>query len=197
MKNKGFEEQDREQISQLLSQVADKGRLEEENKELRSQIVSGRVDRPLELVSVVGGGRGQLRLAAGKKAGVVTGMMVVSHGAVVGKVGSMDDWAATLLLPTNSDFKAAVIVRGAISGARRADGIVTGRNGRVLLTKALRSDSVSEGDVVVTAGVDGDLSGMIVGRITKVQDDIAGVYQEAVIEPPIRYEGLKLAFVVK
>ena len=188
----------REEVGRLAVNLAEKGRLQEENEALRKQLgVAGFSGKDKIMANVVGGGSGVVRLDLGEKGGVRKGMVVVVGDVVVGRVTSTSDWGSNVSLPTSSSFRMVAWVRGGVSGLRRADGVMTGKGGKAVLTKILKTDQLAEGDLLLSAGEGGDRGNLLIGRISRIETEEEGVYSQATVEPAVDYRSLGVVFVVK
>jgi rod shape-determining protein MreC len=190
----------RHEIALLQSQVADYGKVAEENESLKKQLeISETSERTLIMADVIGRGTGVLRTNQGGRSGVNIGMAVISGKSVIGKVTSVSQWGSNVALLTSSDssdFKMAVLVRGSVSGTRRAQGLAVGRGGKLILSRVLRMEKIAEGDLVVTMGGEGEPAGLVLGKVISV-DETGSVYTEAVVEPPLEFGLLDFVYIVK
>lgn len=127
----------------------------------------------------------------GELAGVRTDMAVIAPAGVVGRVVEPSARAASVQLLIDQNAAASVMVE---SGAQ---GIVTGQgDGTLRLEYLSATASVAEGDVVITAGLDGVYpKGLRVGRITVVEK--AGTsYRRVIVSPAVDFSSLETVLVV-
>ena len=116
----------------------------------------------------------------GALAGLRTDMAVIAPAGVVGRVLEPSARAASVQLLIDQNAAASVMVE---SGAQ---GIVTGQgDGTLRLEYLSATASVVEGDIVITAGLDGIYpKGLRVGRITVVEK--AGTsYRRVIVSPAL------------
>ncbi len=124
-----------------------------------------------------------LRIDRGEADGLTRGMPVVTPDGVVGHVIRVVPHAADVLLLHDPHSKVGVIVQRT---RVRAIAGVDGADRALKLEFALRSESVDEGDLVVTSGTDGVFPpGLVVGRLTKVDRQGKGTFQSAEILPSV------------
>jgi len=124
-----------------------------------------------------------LRIDRGEADGVAQGMPVVTPEGIVGHVIRALAHSADVLLLHDPHSKVGVVVQRtrvrAIAGVEGADRALK-------LEFALRSESVDEGDLVVTSGTDGVFPpGLVVGRLTRVDRQGKGTFQSAEILPAV------------
>src|SRR5260370_19267386 len=86
-------------------------------------------------------------------------------------------------------------------GARRARAGAPARGGggnqRVRLEKALGTEDLEEGDLIITSGTDGVYPpGLVVGRITTIQRKSYGMFQAAEIIPAVDIARIEEVLVV-
>lgn len=124
-----------------------------------------------------------VRLNRGEADGVRAGMPVLTAEGVVGHVQRVVGSYADVVLATDPASKLGVLVQ-----RTRARGTATGAGGAkpLLLENVLRSEDVEEGDLVITAGTDGIFpKGLVVGRVTAVQRNAAGMFLHAGVLPSV------------
>lgn len=139
-------------------------------------------------------------LGSGSSEGVRAGHIVVSDQGLVGRVSEVGANYAKVVLITDPSSTLSALVEGS-----RATGIVRGEYGDSLVMDwILQTESVSVGDVVVTAGLGlGDElrslypKGLVVGRIVRLESAQAAAYQRAIISPAVDLRRLESVVVVK
>ncbi|MDO8836308.1 MAG: rod shape-determining protein MreC [Vicinamibacterales bacterium] len=127
----------------------------------------------------------------GALAGLRTDMAVIAPAGVVGRVVQASARAASVQLLNDQNAAASVIVE---SGAQ---GTVTGQvDGTLRLEYLSATASVTEGDIVITAGVDGVYpKGLRVGRISVVEK--AGTsYRRVMVTPAVDFSSLETVLIV-
>ena len=119
--------------------------------------------------------------------GAIAGTPVVAQNGVVGRVLRSAPNASTVLLLTDPGFRLAVI-----SQQSRTPGIAVGSaNGRHLLevTYVSQTANLAEGEVLVTAGVDGAFpKGIPVGVVTKVTPGNETLFQKVQAVPAVNLD---------
>lgn len=127
----------------------------------------------------------------GERAGLRTDMAVIAPAGVVGRIVEPSARAASVQLLVDQNAAVSVMVE---SGAQ---GIVTGQgDGTLRLEYLSATASVVEGDVVITAGLDGIYpKGLRVGRITVVEK--AGTaYRRVIVAPAVDFSSLETVLIV-
>jgi rod shape-determining protein MreC len=129
----------------------------------------------------------------GESHGVQKGMAVISPDGVIGQILKTGPHYSTVLLIT--DYSSAI---DAIVQRTRARAIVEGKGeNRCQLKYLLRSEDVSPGDVVVTAGSGGNFpKGLLIGEIQKVEKKGLGVFQHAELIPSVDLTKLEEVFII-
>lgn len=116
-----------------------------------------------------------LTIDKGRSDGVGKGMAVIAPRGVVGKVISVDDQTAKVMLLTDHNSGLDVITQ-----RTRARGIVAGSmDGNPIIKYVGRNTDVRAGDRIITSGLDGTFpKGLLVGTIENVREDSDGLFQE-------------------
>lgn len=187
----GDEEQElqdlRSRLIQLRLQLAEMDRLKNENDELRQELEFTReVDFDTLPANVVNyqpdPTRSMLRINVGTSDGIETGMPVVADGALIGVVDSVAKRTADVLLLGDTDFRALAMISGP-----KTPGVIKGQIGDGLTMEQLpRSESVEDGDIVVTSGLDGVYPrGLLIGSISSISEAPGSVFMVAQVDPTI------------
>jgi rod shape-determining protein MreC len=119
----------------------------------------------------------------GSADGVLRAMPVVVADGVVGRVHSVTARTADVLLLVDRNSSIAVRVertraRGNVRGLGKPDACK--------LDYALRTEDMTEGDQLVTAGTDGVFPrGLAVGRVTQLKKNGHGLFQDAIVVPAV------------
>ncbi len=110
----------------------------------------------------------------GKGAGIHQGMAVITPRGVVGKVVSVEDDTAKVMLLT--DHKSGLDI---ITQRTRVRGIVSGSvDGEPIVKYMGRNEDVRPGDRLITSGLDGTFpKGLLVGTIIDIADDGPGLFR--------------------
>lgn len=122
-------------------------------------------------------------ISVGADKGIKENMAVV-NGGLVGIVDKVYGSYARVLLVTSPDCRISSRV---LRISSRAVGLAEGlgeANGTILMGRIARDASVNEGDVIVTTGYSGSHpADILIGHVTKISKDTAGLLQEAQVKP--------------
>lgn len=173
----------------LRGEVAKLEELRQENERLRRLLsFQQSVDRPVVVAPIIAIGESPalsrvVRIGKGVQDGVAEGQAVVTPEGVVGRiVAAGTGWADVMLL---ADPNSAIPVQVSRSRAR-ATVRGSGALDEARLEHALRTDDLSEGDLLVTAGTAGVFpKGIPVGRATGVERKAYGLFQHAGVVPSV------------
>jgi rod shape-determining protein MreC len=129
----------------------------------------------------------------GTKDGVQQGMPVVSEKGVVGYVLKTTRFVSTVMFATHYNCRIDAIVQ-----RTRSHGVVGGLlEGHCRLFNVLRTEDISEGDLVVTSGFGNRFPrGLLIGVISKVKRKRFGLFQEAEIDPSVDFSKLEEVFIL-
>ena len=114
----------------------------------------------------------------------------LNGGIVLGQVSKVDQMKSTVNLISHEE---SVVRMKTQSGA---EGMVKGDGETMKLTEVLQEHSLTEGDLIMTKGLDGWLPNLVVGRVGKVNKLDTEIYQEAEIIKILRLDSLRQVFVV-
>jgi len=137
---------------------------------------------------------GWILIRSGAQNGVRVGMpVVVGKGVLVGRVIEVAAFSSKVLLL--SDSSSVVNAVDEVTGAR---GIIKGEYGTGLMfDMVLPSDSIQEGDSIITSGLGGEFPrGLLIGSVNAVRPSPDQLFQQASIVPPIRYRELTIVFIL-
>lgn len=131
----------------------------------------------------------------GRSSGISPGMpVIVSDGILVGKVEEVSEGVSRVSLLTNS----ASIVN-ALDVDTDAKGVARGEYGLgMILDLVSQTDVLNVGDDVITSGLGGDLPrGLLIGKIQESKFTPDKLFQQAVINPRVKYSKLRVVSVIK
>jgi rod shape-determining protein MreC len=134
-----------------------------------------------------------LTIDAGREQGVDKGMPVVVPRGLVGRVQSVGpNWARVLLI---SDPRSSV---SALLQSSRATGQVQGLVSGDLAMKYISQEKViSEGEIVLTSGLGGNLpKGIVIGQVTAVEQRDSDMFQQATVSPTVDFDRLEKVLVI-
>lgn len=137
---------------------------------------------------------GAILINIGETAGVRKGMaVVVEKGVLIGRVVETSPFSSRILLVSDSES-----ALNAISGADEARGIVRGEYGLgLVLDMVLQTDTLREGDEVITSGLGGDVPrGFLIGTVTSIESSNDRLFQRATLVSPVRFDRLRFVSVV-
>ncbi|MEX2007151.1 MAG: rod shape-determining protein MreC [Candidatus Levyibacteriota bacterium] len=196
----------------LVKKLADTQKLAAENSALRDQfetsIPKSHNLLPANVVSAPSFVPGvsspeYLTIDKGSSDGVKVGSAIIFKDNLVGKVTQVADSLSRVTIVSNSSstFPARTISVKGETGAS-ALGIVRGLGGQeLILDNVLLSDTLQEGDYVVTKGdLQVDSTGfppsLIVGKIVSVEKKASDIFQRAKARSLLDYSRLTTVFVV-
>lgn len=183
-------ERENAQLRVAAGRVAD---LTRENEELRKLLqLRPWLGRAEMMVGKVIGRVGQLVLVdQGKGAGVKEGMVgITSEGVVMGRVSWVGQGWSRVRLLTDPDSMVAVKIA-------ETSGRVQGSGGEKLVVDEVASGELIQGETVVTAGTDGLFpADLVVGKVGRLLEGGAAVYQRAEVVPAVNYDSVKVLLLV-
>lgn len=166
--------------------------LTEENQALRHQLEAPLPPSTKFLPAKTIGLSRYLMIDKGEEDGVSVGMTVVVGNRLVGRIISISQKTAQIVLPRDPDAK--IPARTLKTGA---NGLVVGEfNTKVILDKVLQAESLEVGDLVVTIGDDNYGRDLLIGKIEKVEKREVQPFQRAEVRPLLDYQKLADVFVI-
>lgn len=171
------------QIGELQGLLVENENLREENKVLKEQLGVQIEGREVDIFAKVlgegsDGAKVFILINQGEARGVEVGDVVVLRKFLVGKVVSVNKRQAIVLPIFSNESKVPVYV---LSLDEKISGLAIGQyNSQVKLIEVLQDEGFSIGDLVVTSGSAGVYpSGLLVGRVEKIDKDENTLFQEA------------------
>jgi len=132
-----------------------------------------------------------LTIDKGSADGLRPDMAVIAPAGVVGRIITPSARAAKVQLLIDRNAAA-----GAIVDRSRAQGVVEGTGGSLLLNYVSGTADVQSGDVVSTSGIDGIYpKGFVIGQIESVERS-AGSFGAIVIRPAVDFSSIEAVLVV-
>ena len=198
MENRGLSEE----IVYLRGEMRMARELERDNQMMRDLL--GFVRRfPNRLISceVIGrDGTGwwqTARLDKGAASGVAEGRAVITPEGLIGRTVSVSDRTADVLLLSDPSCKVSVrLSRLGVFGVVEGLGKKPGEQPACRMDFISQTSEVQVGDEVVTSGLGGLFpKGLLVGRVSRVEMNEAGLYQTAWIDSAAGLGALEYAFV--
>src|SRR4051812_38680510 len=181
-------DQYRDEIDRLQSEIARLRELEVENRDLRNllglkqrtgtgELLPARVISrdPSPFVQAI-------TLDRGTDDGVKEGMTIITWRGVVGRVSRVSETSSKVLLITDTSSSISGRVHSSDS---RVTGIVKGRpEGGLIMQRIPQEESLQTGETVVTSDFGGLMpDGLVIGDIPQIRRKDVDVLQEAIIEP--------------
>jgi len=194
-------DQYRDEIDRLQSEIAQLRELEVENRDLRNllglkqrsgtgELLPARVIArdPSPFVQAI-------TLDRGTDDGVKEGMTIISWRGVVGRVSRVSPTSSKVLLITDTSSSISGRVQSATS---RVTGIIKGRpEGGLVMQRIPNDETLQTGETVVTSDFGGLMpEGLVVGQIIQIRRKDVDVLQEAVIEPSADMKRLERLYVL-
>lgn len=118
--------------------------------------------------------------------GIRPGMVVIAEAGLVGRITEAAGPTSKVVSITDPGFTVSGMVQREDS---RATGTVTGNpDGKLIMTRIAQAESVRVDDVIITSGLGGNFPrGLVIGKVTQVTQNDVELFQEAVIEPAVRF----------
>lgn len=193
----------KKEVNQLHSQLTQMDEISMENirlKELleyKNQTVG---QYNLQLAEIIAENNNNLQhtitLNKGSNAGIITGMTVMNHSGLIGRISAvMPESSEVLLLP---DRESAVGAR--VWSTREVIGVVEGdgTDTSTLQMVHLPHDAdIYVGDDIITSGLDGVYpSGIHIGEVTAIEYSTNGLTKTAYVKPYVSFSRLEEVFVL-
>jgi rod shape-determining protein MreC len=136
---------------------------------------------------------GVITIDRGSDDGLEVGMPVLAPEGLLGQTVDVAGGSSKVRLITDQRSGVAAIVQ-----ASRAEGIVNGSiDGDLSMDYVSQEASVAVGDVVITSGMGGVYpKGLLVGDVLDVQVNENDLYQQIVVRPTGRVEGIEEVIVL-
>jgi rod shape-determining protein MreC len=194
-------DQYREEIDRLQSEIARLRELEVENRDLRNLLGLKQRAGTGELLPARAIARDPspfvqaITLDRGTDDGVKEGMTIISWRGVVGRVSRVSSTSSKVLLITDTSSSISGRVQNAES---RVTGIIKGRpEGGLVMQRIPNDETLQTGETVVTSDFGGLMpEGLVVGQIVQIRRKDVEVLQEAVIEPSADMKRLERLYVL-
>lgn len=194
-------DQYRDEIDRLQTEIARLRELEVENRDLRNLLDLKQESGAGELLPVRVIARDPspfvqaITLDRGTDDGVQEGMTIISWRGVVGRVSRVSESSAKVLLITDTSSSISGRVQ---SSESRVTGIVKGRpEGGLVMQRIPQEESLQTGETVVTSDFGGLMpEGLVIGQVVQIRRKDVDVLQEAVIEPSADMKQLDRLYVL-
>jgi rod shape-determining protein MreC len=200
----GLRRQNQELRDALTGALVDQARLrlvEEEDAFLRDQLAFKEKGLGTPVVSRVIGrstddASNIIIIDQGSKSGITVGYpVIVGQGVLVGKVLTVNDYNATVLLINDHSAQVAA----SILTVDRTIGVVRGEYGLGLKMELIpQTENVQEQDIVITSGIETSIPrGLVIGTIDTVTASMEELFKNAVIRMPVDVETISLVSVLR
>jgi rod shape-determining protein MreC len=191
----------REEIDRLQSEIARLRELEAENHDLRSLLGLKQRGGTGELLPVRVLTRDAspfvqaITIDRGTEDGVEEGMTIITWRGVVGRVSRVGPSSSKVLLVTDTSSSISGRVQNSES---RVTGIIRGRaDDGLLMQRIPQEETLQTGETVVTSDFGGLMpEGLVIGQIVQIRRKDVDVFQEAVIEPSADLKRLERLYVL-
>lgn len=177
--------------NQLTAQTIGLASLTEENNALR-QLLAFQKAKKFKLVIANIIYRGQsggllapsqtLIIDQGSRQGLTTDLAVIDQqGAIIGKIGQVEDDSAEVLLVTNKNCRLAA----AMASSSRTIGVIRGDMGLTIrLEMVAQNEPLQVGQEIVTSGLEPAVPhNLLIGRISQVNKENNALWQDAGLDP--------------
>jgi rod shape-determining protein MreC len=194
-------EQYRDEIDRLQSEIAGLRELEIENRDLRNLLGLKQRTGTGELLPARVINRDAspfvqaITLDRGTDDGVREGMTIITWRGVVGRVSRVSPTSSKVLLITDTSSSISGRVQ---SSESRVTGIIKGRpDGKLLMQRIPQEETLQARETVVTSDFGGLMpEGLVIGEIVEIRRRDVDVLQEAVIEPSADMKRLERLYVL-
>lgn len=195
------------QMSALFALQAQNEQLRLENEQLRQQLNVKATLADYEVIPATVISRSpdswidQLTINVGSNDGVKENMIVVSNGAVAGKVVSVAPNSAKVIILSNTSIEAISLSAMIQDNANTIYGVVSQYDANQKMLKLSNIDiksNVQAGQHVITSGLSGQApKGLLIGTVESVSLDSSGLFKEATVRPAQDYLTIQYIFVIK
>jgi rod shape-determining protein MreC len=193
-----------QEVARLTVQNANFKELEEENNKLRAQLsflASNKHKNVLanvisqDLIFDIREGDQDIVIDKGTKDGIREDLGVVNeNGVIIGKVIEARDSLSKVCLTTNRNCKFAATIQN----QNRTMGITEGDLGLTIKMNFIpQSDTINLEDTVITSGLGGNIPrGLVIGKVSQVNNRSNEIWQDVSIEPLINLNSLTIVSVL-
>jgi len=188
-----------ERIREMEQRLSDHEEIKASNERLSALLDFQRSAKmPMVASQVIGedatGWFHSLLIDKGLRHGLLRGLPVVAKDGVVGQIIECADGTSKVLLIIDRNSALDVVLQ---SSRTRAVLEGTGRRDVCILKYVPRTDTVSEGDRVITSGLGGIYpKGLLVGTVAAVWKEGSGFFQRVEVSPQVDFDRLEEVLVV-
>lgn len=184
---------------ELLEEVMQLRRLQQENLELRRKIgFRERSSYPLIPAEIIGKnlalGQNMLTLDVGVDDGVRVNMPIINQEGLVGKVVATSARYSIGMIAIHRDFRATAKIKRS-----RIDGFITWKTGQELrLQNVDKTADVLPGDTIVTSEYSNIFpSEVLIGTVRSIGPDEGGLFSLIIVQPFVDFSSLERVFIVQ
>ena len=202
------------EVERLRAAQLETDRLRAENEGLRRALGLVAKDPRLVCAEILSRGgatgwRDEIRVARGSRDGVAPGQPVLAAAGLVGRVISVTERTADILLLSDANSRLSCVVEtpaGALRGVMQGGGIARGDRTLEMLHASApftveyldKDAAVAPGARVLTSGLGGVYpAGLPVGVVSEAGPDDSRLYQRAVVAPYVDFGALRRVFVLR
>jgi rod shape-determining protein MreC len=202
------------EVERLRASQLETDRLRAENDGLRRALGLVSEDPRLVCAEVLSRGgatgwRDEIRVACGSRDGVAPGQPVLAAAGLVGRVLSVTERTADILLLSDANSRLSCVVEtpaGALRGVVQGGGIARGDRALEMLHASApftveyldKDAAVAPGARVLTSGLGGVYpAGLPVGVVAEAGPDDSRLFQRAVVAPYVDFGSLRRVFVMR
>ncbi len=185
------------QVAELSAENARLKEVDHENTLLRAELQVSPVGSPRHIVAARVTNSSpfsyldRISIDRGGNDGIKGGQAVTIHGNLVGKIVSVSDKSADVLLITSIDS----IVQAELQNSR-TNGVVRGGIHGLVLESIPQDTSVTVGENIVTNGLGGSLRpGLLIGTVSGIISKKNDIFQSIAIKPAINLSLVDVVFV--
>jgi len=194
----------KQEVNRLTVENSKLKSLVEENKKLRQYLKFFTQEQyDYILADVVSRGLGlnstnqekNLIINKGGEDGLVVNLAVVnSQGVIIGKIIEVKEKISKICLTTDNNCKLAAFVQSQEEAVGETTGVIEGELGLTIKMNFIpQTKKIAIGDIVATSGLEENIPrGLVIGKITQIDDSSNEVWQSAVIEPLINLDSLAI-----
>lgn len=202
------------EVERLRASQLETDRLRAENEGLRRALDLVAEDPRLVCAEILSRGgatgwRDEIRVARGSRDGLAPGQPVLAAAGLVGRVLSVTERTADILLLSDANSRLSCVVEtpaGALRGVVQGGGIARGDRTLEMLHASApftveyldKDAAVAPGARVLTSGLGGVYpAGLPVGVVSEAGPDDSRLFQRAVVAPYVDFGSLRRVFVLR
>ncbi len=192
------------EVKKLIAENAKLVKVNNENEVLRKQLnFLGKNEQKYIMANVISrissldtaDNQSNLIINKGEKDGLRKGLVVVDEeGIVVGKITRVDNKVSQVNLTTNTNCKFAV----AIQNKDKTIGTTRGNLGLTINIEFVpQANEINIDDTVVTSNLDANIpKGLVIGKVSQVNNVSNEIWQDVVIEPISDFDRLSVVSIL-